>query len=93
MYNVCEIFTAALTESSIFRDITPYISLKVDRRFGGAFRLHRGRKVSQAGKKPDLFFEHETQENYSPETLVHCRGTILRTMTLPSSCLVYRDLF
>jgi hypothetical protein len=39
-------FTANFIKSSAFWDITPYSSLKVNRRFGGTYRLHlEGRRI------------------------------------------------
>jgi hypothetical protein len=43
------ILTAVVMKSTIFRDTTPYSPLKVNRRFGGTYRLHfQGRVISLA---------------------------------------------
>jgi hypothetical protein len=53
-------------KSNIFWDITPCSPLKINRRFGGTYRLHlQGRKISlqdfsvKAGGKLSLFFDLE----------------------------------
>jgi hypothetical protein len=44
-----EVLTAVVMKSTIFWDITPCISMKVNRRFGGTYRLHlQGRRISKA---------------------------------------------
>jgi hypothetical protein len=44
-----EVLTAVIMKSTIFWDITPCSPLKVNRRFGGTYRLHlQGRKISRA---------------------------------------------
>jgi hypothetical protein len=47
-----EVLTAADMKLSIFWDITPCSSLKVNRCFGGTYRFHlQGRRIIQAGKQ------------------------------------------
>jgi hypothetical protein len=44
-----EVLTAVVMKSTVFWDITPCSPLKVNRHFGGAYRLHlKGRTISQA---------------------------------------------
>jgi hypothetical protein len=44
-----EIFAAVVMKSAVLRDITPCSPLKVNRRFGGTYRLHlQGRRISRA---------------------------------------------
>jgi hypothetical protein len=44
-----EVLTAVVMKSSIFWDITPCSPLKVNRSFGGTYRLHlQGRRISRA---------------------------------------------
>jgi hypothetical protein len=43
-----EVFTAVVMKCTIFWDIMPCSPLKVNRRFGGTYRLHlQGRKMSR----------------------------------------------
>jgi hypothetical protein len=45
------------TESIIFWDITPWTPLKVNRRFGGTYRLHlQSRKISRARNQRSVYF-------------------------------------
>jgi hypothetical protein len=54
-----EVLTAGLMKSTIFWDITPCSSLKVNRRFGRTYRLHLyGRKISRARN------QRETEEKW-----------------------------
>jgi hypothetical protein len=47
-----EVLKAVVMKNTIFRDITPCIPLKVNRRFGGTYRLHlQGRRIRQAKPK------------------------------------------
>jgi hypothetical protein len=51
-----EVLTAVVTKSTIFWDITPCSPLKVNRRFGGTYRLHlQGGRKSRATQKIVLF--------------------------------------
>jgi hypothetical protein len=44
-----EVLTAVVMKSTIFRDITPCSPLKVNRRFGGTYRLNlQGLRISRA---------------------------------------------
>jgi hypothetical protein len=44
-----EVITAVVMKSTIFCDITPCSPLKVNRRFGGTYRLHlQGKRISRA---------------------------------------------
>jgi hypothetical protein len=46
-------------KSSIFWDITPRSPLKVNRRFGGTYRLHlQGRRISQARNQREADNKH-----------------------------------
>jgi hypothetical protein len=48
-YKDFEVITAVVMKSSVFWDIPPCSPLKVDRRFGGTYRLyHQGRRMNQA---------------------------------------------
>jgi hypothetical protein len=50
-----QVLTAVVKNSSIFWDITSHSPLKVNRRFGGTWRLHlQGRRISQARNQPAL---------------------------------------
>jgi hypothetical protein len=56
-----EVFTAVVTKSIIFRDLTPCSPLSCNRSFGGTYRLHlQGRRIisarisRQAGNKQNL---------------------------------------
>jgi hypothetical protein len=59
-------FTAAVMKSSVFWDITLCSPLKVNRPFGGTYRLHRqGRKICQA--------RNQRESRWKPVfTLVSC---------------------
>jgi hypothetical protein len=51
-----EVLTAVVMKSTIFWDITPCSLLKVNRRFGGTYRLHlQGRRTSRASNLPPAF--------------------------------------
>jgi hypothetical protein len=50
-YIIFEVLTAVVMKSCIYWDITPCSPLKVNRRYGGIFRLHlQGWRISQAWK-------------------------------------------
>jgi hypothetical protein len=45
-------FIAAVMKNSVFWDEKPYSPFKVERRFGGTYRLHlQGRKMRQGGNQ------------------------------------------
>jgi hypothetical protein len=46
-----EVLTAVAMKSSVFWDISPYIPVKVNRRFGGTYHLHLQSKSKQ-NKQP-----------------------------------------
>jgi hypothetical protein len=49
---IFEVLTAVVVNNTIFWDITPCSPLRVDRRFGGTYRLHvQGREISRARKR------------------------------------------
>jgi hypothetical protein len=59
-----EVLTAAVMKTSVFWDITPCSPLKVDRPFGGVYRLYiHGRTISQETR------QHETysMQSFDPE--------------------------
>jgi hypothetical protein len=47
-----EVFTAVVTKSTIFWDITTCSPLSVSRRFGGTYRLHLQSRKNKFSKKP-----------------------------------------
>jgi hypothetical protein len=55
-----EVITAVVMKSSVFWDITPCGPLKVNRHFGGTFRLHlHGRRISQARNQHESKWQAE----------------------------------
>jgi hypothetical protein len=55
-----EVLTAVVMKSIIFCDITPCSPLKVNRRFGGTYRLHlQGRKISRARNQREIRWQAE----------------------------------
>jgi hypothetical protein len=54
-----EVLTALFMKSTIFRDITPCSPFKVNRRFGGTYRLHLLATCFHAGFLLILFFDPE----------------------------------
>jgi hypothetical protein len=56
-----EVRTAVVIKSTIFWDITPCSILKVNRRFGGIYRLHlQGRKISRVRNHLESWWPAET---------------------------------
>jgi hypothetical protein len=47
-----EIFTAVTMKNAVFCDVAPCRSCKINRRFGGTYRLHlQGRKIHERGTR------------------------------------------
>jgi hypothetical protein len=63
-----EVLTAVVVKFSIFWDITPCSPLKVDRRFGGTYRLHlQGRRISRARNQRESRRQAERCVFFDPE--------------------------
>jgi hypothetical protein len=55
-----EVLTAVVMKNTIFMDITPCSPLKVNRRFGGTYRLHlQGRRISRARNQLESMWQAE----------------------------------
>jgi hypothetical protein len=55
-----EVLTAMIMKSAIFWDITPCSPLKLNRRFGGKFRLHlQGRRISRVRNQRESRWQAE----------------------------------
>jgi hypothetical protein len=65
-----EVITAVVMKSTIFWDITPCSLLKVNRRFGGTYRLYiQGRRISRA--------RNQRESRWQAEALMGCFDTML----------------
>jgi hypothetical protein len=61
-----EVLTSVVMKSSIFSDITPYNTIKVNQRFEETYRLHlQGRRVSQALSQRIELFSSRLMKTYS----------------------------
>jgi hypothetical protein len=53
------VLTAVIMKTTIFRDITPCSTFRVNRRFGGTYNLHlQGRKISRARNQCEIRCKH-----------------------------------
>jgi hypothetical protein len=71
-----EVATAVVMKSTIFWDIPPSSLLKVNRRFGGTYRLHlQGQRTSLARNQRESRWEAEPSRWYSSrDVMFHAKG-------------------
>jgi hypothetical protein len=94
--------------STIFWDITPYSPLRVNRRFGGTYRLHlQGRRISRARCQRESKWqaEHGVVRTSNPTFNLKFSIVCCRTLNAKQNfayverqqsfvfCLITRDLF